>query len=546
MLPKDTILKGNCVDLIPTLPDNSIDLTVTSPPYYNKRNYGHESIWNAAPNCDHQFIEIRTPNPNSSGGHNESRMRKENPNFQEYTDYNDRATYSNYCAVCGAWKGQLGLEPTPQEYVSHLADIFDLIKPKLKNTGACWINIADSYGGSGGTGKSKPGPNSILSDDQVMALPEAHSLQGMEKKCMLGIPEMFMLEMMKRGWILRNKIIWRKTNPMPESMNDRFSNNWEYFYFFTKSSKTQFWLNERTREIVGKKPKGIKGDLDVDYFLDEFGDPITLWHGCDYFFQKILKPQQPVSAVRAYKAYNPDKRKDDQMNDYSMPKRRQDKYYKRVQNILEEGKPLLRNERGVWETQYIMYGQIVYDAFISAGVNGKTLEKVTAILLDQFDNDYGTIWDIATRAYHEKHFATYPVELLDNIMVSCCPQAICRICGLPQVRFYDSQWIHKEQSEKVKELDKSDSPQDRKGHHQDGLPHRSAYSQPKIARCKCEGHNFDPGVTLDPFAGASTTAMSAIKHGRHYIMMEISDSYIAQSERRINDWKGVITPDMFA
>lgn len=105
------------------------------------------------------------------------------------------------------WKGQLGQEETPELFVSHLCDIFDEVKRVLKPEGVLFVNIDDSYG---------------------------------DNKSLMGIPEIFLLQMINRGWILRNKIVYAKPNPMPESVKDRFTCDWEPVFFFTKQEKYYF------------------------------------------------------------------------------------------------------------------------------------------------------------------------------------------------------------------------------------------------------------------------------------------------------------------
>ena len=103
--------------------------------------------------------------------------------------------------------GQLGLEKNPQEYIQNLMQIFDKVKRILKSSGAAWINMGDSYNGN---------------------------------KSLSLIPERFAIAMVDQGWILRNKIIWYKPNCMPSSAKDRFTVDWEYLFFFTKSQKYYF------------------------------------------------------------------------------------------------------------------------------------------------------------------------------------------------------------------------------------------------------------------------------------------------------------------
>ncbi len=132
-------------------------------------------------------------------------------------------------------KDQLGMEETPEEFIDRLCNIFDEIYRVLKDTGTVFINIGDSYSktstispkGKRGFSQEK---NQIIKKNKCVA----------RKKSLVGIPAMFQLEMIRRGWILRNKIIWNKTNIMPESVKDRFTNDYEEIFFFTKSEKYFF------------------------------------------------------------------------------------------------------------------------------------------------------------------------------------------------------------------------------------------------------------------------------------------------------------------
>lgn len=99
--------------ILPTFPAESIDLVLFSPPYWGLRDYGEgtETVWGGDTNCQHEWITERTERPNQAGGPDEKRAIKGVSNYAQAVDYHDRATYSDFCVKCGAWKGQLGLEP---------------------------------------------------------------------------------------------------------------------------------------------------------------------------------------------------------------------------------------------------------------------------------------------------------------------------------------------------------------------------------------------------------------------------------------------------
>ena len=132
-------------------------------------------------------------------------------------------------------EGQLGLEPTFQHYIKKLVDIFSQVRRVLKRSGSCWVNIGDTYS-SGGRGKNTTPTNT----GNKMAKDCFRYDTGLPDKSLCLIPERFAIAMVDQGWILRNKIIWYKPNCMPSSAKDRFTVDWEYLFFFTKSQRYYF------------------------------------------------------------------------------------------------------------------------------------------------------------------------------------------------------------------------------------------------------------------------------------------------------------------
>ena len=138
-------------------------------------------------------------------------------------------------------KGQIGMEKTPREYVQRLVVIFMEAKRVLKKDGTLWINIADTYGGGSGgwTGKNK------LTKGQIP--PVKPSSARVLTKSLIGIPFLFANELISNGWLLRNTIIWQKPNTVPESAKDRFTNDFEYLFFFSKSK--DYFFNQQFEPI---------------------------------------------------------------------------------------------------------------------------------------------------------------------------------------------------------------------------------------------------------------------------------------------------------
>lgn len=182
---------GNALDILKRMPSEFVDTIITSPPYWRQRNYeSHPEIWGGNINCEHKWSEL---------------VSQVQPSTKKIkgTGY---IAVSSTCNVCGAYKGELGQEPTSEKFVENLASIFIEAKRVLKKHGSLFINIDDSY----------------------------------KDKSLCLIPEKLALKLIDAGYILRNKIIWHKKNAIPESVRDRFTTSWEYLYFFTKSDDYYF------------------------------------------------------------------------------------------------------------------------------------------------------------------------------------------------------------------------------------------------------------------------------------------------------------------
>jgi site-specific DNA-methyltransferase (adenine-specific) len=208
------IHQGNAIDILKKMPSDFVDCLITSPPYWALRDYKIEPIiWDGYKDCQHEW--------------------KLNHQCGQGID-------TNFCSICGAWKGSLGLEPTFDLYIKHLCDIFDEVKRVMKKSGTLWVNLGDTFIGSGvsrhkGYGDPKWESKDVIDYDEPSALP-----QSVPAKCLAMIPFRFAIEMGNRGWILRNVIIWHKPNAMPSSVKDRFTVDFEYLFFFSKSKHYYF------------------------------------------------------------------------------------------------------------------------------------------------------------------------------------------------------------------------------------------------------------------------------------------------------------------
>jgi DNA modification methylase len=180
------IIHADVLKGLATLPDESVHCCVTSPPYWGLRDYGVD--------------------------------------------------------------GQLGLEKTPQEYITRMVEVFREVRRVLRKDGTCWLNVGDSYwGGKGSNGSSKArrtadergylqSGGTVLMDTR----PSDGKHESIKPKDLCLIPFRLAIALQEDGWWVRSDIIWAKPNPMPESVTDRPTKSHEYMFLLTKSAKYYF------------------------------------------------------------------------------------------------------------------------------------------------------------------------------------------------------------------------------------------------------------------------------------------------------------------
>lgn len=243
---------GDSRRLIHGLKDKSIDCVVTSPPYWRLRDYKTEPIiFDGRLDCEHEWKGF-VRSGISGGNSPKVYSRKGNlPNMQAFDDQEQ-----TFCSLCGAWHGQLGLEPTPELFIKHLLDFFDDVKLKLKDEGNCFVNLGDSYSTRSG-GMNQGSWGKLGCDNERGAIKQSKT--NLPDKCLCMIPPRFAWGMIERGWILRNSIIWAKPNHMPESVTDRLTKSHEVIYHFVKQQKYYYDL-DAIRE-PHKEPNGSHNSI---------------------------------------------------------------------------------------------------------------------------------------------------------------------------------------------------------------------------------------------------------------------------------------------
>lgn len=232
------ILTGDVREVLATLPDQSVQCCVTSPPYWGLRDYGTATWEGGDSDCQHVGSVARTAPAGTE---------------KQASNKGAVAVMSGNCK-CGARRidNQIGLEPTPAAFVEQLVAVFREVKRVLRDDGVLWLNLGDSYATFAGRAYSPGGgeqgerframgaqvPDSKNPQSNIPVYqPNRMPIAGLKPKDLIGIPWRVAFALQADGWYLRSDVIWAKPNPMPESVTDRPTKAHEYIFLLSKSAK---------------------------------------------------------------------------------------------------------------------------------------------------------------------------------------------------------------------------------------------------------------------------------------------------------------------
>lgn len=221
---------GHCLELLRELQAESVQCCVTSPPYWGLRDYGLEGVvWDGAENCEHEWGESAVPLGNGDG----QSFRRDRAAGVKRT-----GRQQGFCIHCDAWRGSLGLEPTPELYVEHLVEAFRVVRRVLRRDGTVWLNLGDSFSAGGNNCGSTPEDLTNRQRSNAGCRWERRPAPpGIKPKNLVMIPARVALALQADGWYLRSDIIWAKPNPMPESVTDRPTKSHEHVFLLARSEK---------------------------------------------------------------------------------------------------------------------------------------------------------------------------------------------------------------------------------------------------------------------------------------------------------------------
>jgi len=296
---------------------------------------------------------------------------------------------------------------------------------------------------------------------------------------------------------------------MPSSAEDRFTVDFEYLFFFTKNNKAIFWTNEKNLECVDKKPLGTKGIEGIDWEWRKIGENYE-----NYSTKISREDAEKYNSLKARK------------------------YRKK-----EWKKVSLWKGHDYWFEQ--QFEGLNYDSFretkrgknqpkakigdlMSASVNAR--ESLDAWKINPNGRNKRCVWVISTRAFPEAHFAVYPEGLIEIPIKAGCPEYICKKCRKARVKIYKdtgeyeicggNNSITAEQIQKVSPTSTLLTGK------------RKVRKEIGYTDCGCNA-GFEGGIVLDPFMGAGTTALVALKQRKKFIGIEIKQEYIDMANRRI-------------
>lgn len=297
--------------------------------------------------------------------------------------------------------GQIGLEKSVHDWVANLVAVADEVGRVLKPAGSFWLNLGDSY--------------------------SRHDKYGAPPKGFLLAPERLLLELAARGWIVRNKVVWAKPNPMPASVRDRLTASWEPLYFLVRS-RSYFFDLDAIRVPHTSAARLRRG---------ERGRRRNRGGG------RGPEPRRPAKGRPA-----------------------------------EWAGPLAGDQSGL-------------DKLKASGIPGHLLGKNPA-----------DVWTLAKSTFRGGHHATFPETLVERPLLATCPERVCTACG--------TAWRYQRIV---------------------GATGALAVRGELRPSCLC-GENWQPGVVLDPFMGAGTTAVVAEKLQRDWLGVELNPEFAQVAEGR--------------
>ena len=437
-----SILIGDVRDRLRTMPAESVDCVVTSPPYWGLRDYDVD--------------------------------------------------------------GQIGLEPTLAEHLTVMVEVFEEVRRVLKPTGTLWLNYGDCYA-TAPNGRSAAEAKAVGGDDRTFRDKPFSTIGGVLKpKDLCMVPNRLAIALQEAGWWVRSEIIWAKPNPMPESVNDRPATSHEKIFLLSKAPRYYYDAAAVRQEAVGKTEHELTGG--------RYSPPGQPGH------TGTRNKKQDATAASAAKVGGSSGRRMAGFNERWDAKEK---------------------KRASEHASRRHAGHICHTG-IDATPRG------AARNLRNYEPAPVQVWPIATRPFSEAHFATFPPELAERCILAGAPAKCCSTCGAPVVRAVETELVPTAKAAKRNVVDDRDGRADRqdagsnraKDGHVPGWSNRVTTTG-FAKSCACVDPGTVPGVVLDPFGGAGTTALVADRHGLDCTIIELNPKYAEIARRRLSADQGL-------
>lgn len=545
------IIAGHVLDVLAALPEESVHTVVTSPPYWALRAYGTTpQVWGGDPAHAHEWAATPTRRDRAkddAGG--------EIQRAHEGASYN--AQGGEACA-CGAWRGELGLEATPELYVEHVGLVFDAVHRVLRSDGTLWLNLGDTYAThpAGLKGEARWKASTLYSVRDHTGAEQAGSFDkrapGLKPKDLVGIPWRVALDLQRRGWWLRSDCIWAKPNPMPESVTDRPTRSHEYVFLLTKSAR-YFYDAEAVRgplapSTIERARSHLSNPTDNPDTESKWGK--DEWRAYPVLGRSFAPGKNERSGDRqkagfnarwagrgaaqstireVLEGYDGTARKDYESANAQDPSATKARI---IEGMRKRGFTNgICDGCGRPEAQHVVSAKSAMTKF------GENAERVgVAIPCNSGGANLKTVWQIATQPYPEAHFATFPETIPDVcIRAGTSARGVCAKCGAPWVREVEaeggtigSDYRPDKSLASRGVLDPATG---------DGTYQRTTLGF--VPTCEC-GAGTVPCLVLDPFAGSGTVLAVARRLGRRSVGVELKPEYLRLARRR----SGADRPDL--
>lgn len=486
------IYQGDCIEVLRQLPERSVHCCITSPPYWGLRDYGiPPSVWGGDPACLHAWgddINRSTKTRNGAIGKASTADGREGPG-------------GNFCRLCDAWRGNLGLEPTPTLFIEHIGTVFREVRRVLRDDGTLWLNMGDGYAARRSYQVSD-NKNPAVGPTRFMG--RAVPPNGLKQKDLIMMPARVALALQADGWYLRSMIPWLKRNAMPESVTDRPATATEYVFLLAKSER-YFYDGEAV------KIKSSDGTHARRSYKTPDGWDTTSGEGGHGSIHKKGRENGKYPGTGVGFGHGTDK---------------EERARGRVLGVGPKSQPTGSEVRGNESFHSATVGHV---ATRNRRNSDSFFESWQGLLTDDEGEPLALI--VNPQPFKEAHFATFPPKLVEPmILAGTSERGCCAECGAPWKRDLDVKYENPGNRT-------TNGPRSAERAHEtagyDVRLERRATTTGWQPSCKCGITETVPATILDPFGGAGTTALVADRLQRNAIIIEIKQGYIDLAEQRL-------------